>query len=73
MHVFFSDPSYLRRAGKAVYDAMLAADPKAIWLECFRLLTELDNNLCIHCRQQNGCQLYFVMIFGKFRSSLAIF
>ena len=30
--VFYSDLSYLRRAGKAVYDAMLAADPKAIWL-----------------------------------------
>jgi len=27
-----SDPSYLQSAGKAVYNAMLAGDPQAIWL-----------------------------------------
>ena len=34
-----SDSSYLRRAGKAVFDAMLVADPSAIWSAYFLLLT----------------------------------
>ena len=34
-----SDPSYLRRAGKAVFDAMLVADPSAIWSAYLLLLS----------------------------------
>ena len=47
MRVLYSDPSYLRQAGRAVYGAMLAADPNAIWLACFMLLSDLHMKLYV--------------------------